>query len=82
MRSPKINKTLFVGRLNPIVTNAQIVKLFSPYGTVISVAMGTEKCEEELNYCFVHMSSPDEANQCLEALNNTLFKGELISIRF
>lgn len=82
MKSSKINKTLFVGRLNPIVTNAQIVKLFSSYGTVDSVAMGTGKCEEELNYCFVHMSSPDEANQCLEALNNTLFKGKQISIRF
>lgn len=82
MRNSTINKTLFVGRLNPAVTGNEITKLFNLYGTVRSVAMGTKKCEEEFNYCYVRMSSIDEANQCLETLNNSLFKGEQILVRF
>lgn len=69
MRNSMINTTLFVGRLNPKITDADITKLFNLYGTVCSVAIGTGKCQEELNYCFVNMASVDDANQCLESLN-------------
>ncbi len=82
MKSATINKTLFVGKLNPIVTSGEIAKLFGLYGTVDSVTIGNEKCDEGFNYCFVRMSSVGEASQCVEVLNNTLFKGEQISIRF
>lgn len=82
MNNPKINKTLFVGRLSPSVTDKDIAKLFSSYGTVSFIAVGEDKCEEGYKYCFVRMSTVEEAQQCLENLNNKLLNREKISLRF
>ena len=66
---------LYVGNLNYAVTEAQLEELFAPYGDVRSV-----KIVEGRGFGFVEMSSPEEAEQAKEALNEALFQGRSLKI--
>ncbi len=68
-------KRLYVGNLTYSVNEAQLRELFSNYGTVESV-----KVIEQKGFGFVEMSSPEEAQAAMDALNETVFEGRTMRI--
>lgn len=66
---------LYVGNLTYSVTEEQLKELFSQYGTVEDVRVIDRK-----GFGFVDMSSPEEAESAMEALNNTEFEGRTLRI--
>jgi RNA recognition motif-containing protein len=66
---------LYVGNLNYSTTEEQLKELFGNYGQVESV-----KIIDGRGFGFVEMSSPEEAGQAQEALNETEFQGRTLRI--
>ncbi|KAG8193394.1 hypothetical protein JTE90_012196 [Oedothorax gibbosus] len=64
---------LFVGHLPDGCTNEELQTLFEKYGTVA-------ECDVINKYGFVHMSSPDEAEEAIKGLNNSNFRGSSLSV--
>lgn len=68
-------KRLYVGNLPYSANEAQIRDLFAPYGTIDSV-----KLIEQKGFGFVEMSSPEEAQNAMDSLNQTEFGGRTLRI--
>ncbi|HQN91710.1 MAG TPA: RNA-binding protein [Methanoculleus sp.] len=66
---------LYVGNLTYSVNKEQLKELFGQYGTVNDV-----RVIERKGFGFVEMSSPKEAEEAKEALNNTVFEGRTLKI--
>ncbi|MFZ2331448.1 MAG: RNA-binding protein [Atribacterota bacterium] len=66
---------LYVGNLSYSVTNEQLEELFANQGTVNSVNIIEGK-----GFGFVEMSSAEEAQSAMDALNNTEFVGRPLKI--
>ncbi|MBP8717726.1 MAG: RNA-binding protein [Atribacterota bacterium] len=66
---------LYVGNLSYSVTNQQLEELFANQGTVKSVNIIEGK-----GFGFVEMSSSEEAQSAMEALNNSEFAGRPLKI--
>ncbi|XP_035223981.1 RNA-binding protein lark-like isoform X2 [Stegodyphus dumicola] len=64
---------LFVGHLPDGCTNDELQALFEKYGTV-------KECDVINKYGFVHMSTPEEAQDAIKALNNYTFRGSSLSV--
>ena len=69
------NSKLYVGNLNYAVTEEQLQELFGSYGTVESV-----KIIGDRGFGFVEMSTPEEAEQAMEALNETVFQERALRV--
>ena len=69
------NSKLYVGNLNYSVTEEQLKELFENHGTVESV-----KIIGERGFGFVEMSTPEEAAQAMEALNETVFQERTLRV--
>lgn len=69
------SSTLYVGNLTYSVNEEQLKELFSQYGTVNDV-----RVIERKGFGFVEMSSPEEAENAKEALNNTVFEGRTLRV--
>ncbi|PKL59568.1 MAG: RNA-binding protein, partial [Methanomicrobiales archaeon HGW-Methanomicrobiales-4] len=63
-------KKLYVGNLTYSVSENQLRELFAEYGSVESV-----KVIEQKGFAFVEMSSSEEAQAALDALNQSVFEG-------
>jgi RNA recognition motif-containing protein len=68
-------RKLYVGNLNYSATEEQLEELFSGYGEVKSV-----RIIEGRGFGFVEMSSPEEAENAKESLNEVLFQGRTLRI--
>lgn len=68
-------KRLYVGNLPYSVNEAQIRDLFAPFGTIENV-----KLIEQKGFGFVEMSSPEEAQNAMDSLNQTDFGGRTLRI--
>lgn len=68
-------KKLYVGNLTYSVSESQLRELFAEYGTVESV-----KVIEQKGFAFVEMSSSEEAQAALDALNQSVFEGRTMHI--
>jgi len=66
---------LYVGNLNYAVTDEQLKELFSEYGEVKQANVIEGK-----GFGFVEMSSPEDAEKALKALNGSDFKGRALRI--
>ena len=66
---------LYVGNLNYAVTDDQLQTLFGNYGEVRDV-----RIIEGKGFAFVEMSSNDEAEKAMEALNGSDFEGRTLRI--
>lgn len=64
---------LFVGHLPDGCTNDELFALFSKHGSVT-------ECDVINKYGFVHMSTSEEAEEALNALNNFYFRGSSLSV--
>lgn len=74
---------LFVYNLPENADDALLVRLFSPYGSVVSVRVQRDKLTHApKGYGFVQMASPGEALAALQALNGAKLGDKILSVSF
>ncbi len=72
---------LFVGRLPYSVTSEQLKELFAAHGTVVSAVVIIDKfSNESKGFGFVEMSSQEEADAAVKALDNSEVEGRQIVV--
>lgn len=76
-----MNKKLFVGGLSYSVTDAQLSELFQSHGTVESAKVITDRdTDRSRGFGFVEMSTQQEAEQAIQALNGTEIEGRTLTV--
>lgn len=76
-----MNNKLFVGSLPWAVDSAQLEQLFSQYGKVISAqVLKDRETGRSRGFGFVEMSSEEEAQKAVEALNGSDMEGRKIVV--
>ncbi len=76
-----MNNKLFVGNLSFKVTETELQEVFSQSGTVVSVSIPTDKYTgKKRGFGFVEMSSQEEAEQAIKALNGRALAGREMSV--
>jgi RNA recognition motif-containing protein len=76
-----MNKKLYVGGLSYSVTDAQLSELFESHGTVESAKVITDRyTDRSRGFGFVEMSTQQEAEQAITALNGTEHEGRSLTV--
>ncbi|MFQ5849531.1 MAG: RNA recognition motif domain-containing protein [Candidatus Binatia bacterium] len=76
-----MNNKLYVGGLPYSTTERQLEEIFSAYGTVESARVITDKFTgRSRGFGFVEMSSGEEAQKAVEALNGTQLDGRTLTV--
>lgn len=74
-------KRIYVGGLPYSTVEADLEKLFTPSGTVTSVALVTDKYTgQSKGFGFVEMATDAEANAAIAALNGTVMEGRTLTV--
>jgi RNA recognition motif-containing protein len=77
-----MKKSLFVAGLDYSVTESDLTQLFSTYGTVESAKIIIDKITgKSKGFGFVDMSNNDEAQNCINNLNDTNFKNRKLAVK-
>lgn len=72
---------LYVGNLNYRVDSQQLNDLFSPHGAVQSAQVITDRdTGQSKGFGFVEMSSADEANNAMDALDGADYDGRALRV--
>jgi RNA recognition motif-containing protein len=72
---------IYVGGLPYSTTDEELSELFSPHGTVQSARVITDKFTgKSRGFGFVEMSSDDEAQKAINALNATQMNGRTLTV--
>ena len=76
-----MNKKLYVGGLAFSVTDSQLQQLFTSQGTVESAKVITDRdSDRSRGFGFVEMSTQEEAEKAIAALNGTQFEGRALTV--
>jgi len=76
-----MNQNIFIGGLPFSVTDEQLEDLFAAHGTVQSAKVISDKFTgKSRGFGFVEMSSADEAQTAISALNGTQLDGRTITV--
>ena len=76
-----MNKKLYVGGLPYSVTDEQLTELFQSHGTVESAKVITDRyTDRSRGFGFVEMSTQQEAEQAIQALNGTELEGRSLTV--
>ena len=76
-----MNKKLYVGGLSYSVTDEQLQQLFASHGTVESAKVITDKyTDRSRGFGFVEMSTPEEAEKAIQALNGAQHEGRKLTV--
>ena len=82
-KNESIPKSLYVGDLEPNVTDAQIQELFQGIGSVVSVHICRDAMTKtSLGYGYVNYSTAENATEALRTLNFTPLNGKPIWIMY
>lgn len=72
---------LYVGSLPYSVMDQQLQELFAPYGTVTSAKVITDRFTgRSRGFGFVEMSTSEEAQKAMTALNGTPYEGRALVV--
>ncbi|CAF0994711.1 unnamed protein product [Brachionus calyciflorus] len=75
------NTSLYVGDLDPYVTEAQLTEKFSTVGNVALVRICRDKItRQSLGYAYVNFTQPSEAERALDTLNFDILAGKPMRI--
>ncbi len=78
-----MKKSLFVAGLDFAITDNDLQELFSAYGTVESAKVVTDRNSgRSRGFGFVDMSSQEEAEKCIQNLNDTTHNNRQLAVRF
>ena len=76
-----MNKKIYVGGLAYSVTGEQLRELFQAHGAVESATVVTDKYTgQSRGFGFVEMSTQQEAEKAISALNGTQFAGRSLTV--
>ena len=76
-----MNKKIYVGGLAYTVTDEQLQELFGAHGTVESAKVIMDKyTDSSRGFGFVEMSTQQEAEQAIAALNGTEHEGRVLTV--
>lgn len=76
-----MNKKIYVGGLAYSVTDSQLQQLFAAHGTVESAKVIMDRdTDRSRGYGFVEMSTQEEAEKAIAALNGTVHEGRNITV--
>ena len=76
-----MNKKLYVGGLAYSITDSQLQTLFAPSGTVESAKVIMDRdSDRSKGFGFVEMSTQEEAEKAIAALNGTQYEGRSITV--
>ncbi len=76
-----MSTNLFVASLDFSVTDQDLHEAFSPYGTVNSAKVITDReTQRSRGFGFVEMSTPEEAQAAISALNGQNINGRQIAV--
>jgi RNA recognition motif-containing protein len=76
-----MNKKLYVGGLPYSVTDEQLHELFAAHGTVESAKVITDRyTDRSRGFGFVEMSTPEECQAAIDALNGTELEGRSLTV--
>jgi cold-inducible RNA-binding protein len=74
-------KNIFVGNLDFKTSEEDLRKLFEPYGSVDRVTILTDRdTGRSRGFAFVEMTSGEEGNKAIAALNGTELSGRALNI--
>ena len=72
---------LYVGGLPYSVDDSQLSEMFTPFGTVESARVITDRMtNNSRGFGFVEMSSGDEAQKAIAELNGTAYEGRTLTV--
>ena len=76
-----MNKKLYVGGLSYSVTDSQLQQLFASQGTVESAKVVMDRdSDRSRGFGFVEMSTQEEAEKAITALNGTQHEGRSLTV--
>ncbi|MDB6027045.1 MAG: RNA-binding protein [Verrucomicrobiales bacterium] len=76
-----MNNKLFVGNLSFNTTENDLQDMFAQHGTVVEANLMTDRMSgRPRGFGFVTMSSPDEAQKAIEALNGASVDGRALNV--
>jgi RNA recognition motif-containing protein len=76
-----MNKKLYVGGLPYSITDEQLHELFAAHGTVESAKVITDRyTDRSRGFGFVEMSTPEECQAAIDALNGTELEGRSLTV--
>ena len=74
--------SIFVAKLDFGVDNTQLKTIFEEYGTVLKATVATDReTGKSRGFGFVEMANDDEAQNAIQALDNSLVNGRSISVK-
>lgn len=72
---------LYVGNLSKQVTDAQLNELATPYGTLVSANVATEKNSgDSKGFGFLEFSNADEAKSAITGLDGREVNGQALKV--
>ena len=76
-----MNPKLFVGNLSFNVTENDLQDAFAPYGTVVEANLMMDRATgRSRGFAFITMSSPEEAEKAIAALNGSSLDGRNLTV--
>ena len=76
-----MNKKLYVGGLSYSVTDSQLQAMFAGHGTVESAKIVMDReSDRSRGFGFVEMSTQEEAEKAIAALNGTQHEGRSLTV--
>lgn len=78
-----MKKVLFVAGLDYSITDENLATIFADYGTVESAKVVMDKYTgRSRGFAFVEMSTQEEAQACIQNLNDASLKGRQLVVKF
>ncbi len=71
---------LFIDGIPYFFTDQQLKELFVPYGTVLSAEVAKDPRGRHLQFGYVEMAAPHEANMAIQQLNRSKLNGRFLLV--